>query len=108
MIKTIKVDFPISGTQIFLPFKAVCSVTDEEFSGTVVIEYHPKEFVLEYVDAEKFINTVCEKDLTAEDLVNETYKAVEESIQPTYLKILVDVIESQAHQPVKVWRESDT
>lgn len=47
MIKTIPLNFKISGTTIFLPFKAICSVTDKEFSGEVVIEYVPDKKALE-------------------------------------------------------------
>lgn len=107
MIESLKIDFTISGTKIFLPFKAICSVTDKEFGGEVVIEYVPRQLVLEYVDAERFVNEVCKKNITAEELANTVFNAVDESIKPSYLKVLVDVVDSKAHQPVKVWREGN-
>ena len=43
MIKTIPLNYKISGTTIFLPFKVICSVTDKKFFGEVVIEYSPNK-----------------------------------------------------------------
>jgi len=105
VIKTIPLNYKISGTIIFLPFKAICSVTDKEFSGEVNIEYYPRNKALEYVDAENVINKIAKNKITAEDLVHLVYKEVERSIKPKHMKIMVDVKHSAAHRPVKVWLE---
>lgn len=105
MIKTIPLNFKISGTTISLPFKAICSVTDKEFSGEVIIEYYPNKKALEYVDAENVVNKIAKSKITAEDLVYSIYKEVEKSIKPKHIKIIVDVKHSDAHRPVKVWLE---
>lgn len=106
MIETIKLNFVVSGTEITIPFVAICSVTDKEFGGIVSIEYSPQRLALEYVDTERFVKDLCKKELMAEDLVDEIYKAVHQAIKPKFLKVLVDVHHSKAHQPVKVWRTS--
>jgi len=106
MIEKIKIDFRISGTKITIPFSAICSVTDKKFTGFVISEYEPKTEVIEYCSLETFINKTCEKDLTAEQLTNLIYEEIENSINPKYLKVTVDVKESDAHQPVVVWKES--
>ena len=106
LLETMKINFPISGTRIFIPFKAVCSLSDMEFSGKIIVEYHPKSLVLEYADLENFINKISKKKLTAEDMVNFIFKEVEKSISPKYLKVLIDVEKTKAHKPVQVWRES--
>lgn len=106
-VDIISIDFKVSGTRIFIPFKAVCSVTDKEFSGKVIIEYTPKSKVVEYVDMEKVINEASSKKTTAEKLTNDIYSIVKRSITPKYLKVTVDVKHSKAHKPVQVWIESN-
>ncbi len=105
MIKTIPLKYKISGTSIFLPFKAICSVTDKEFSGEVIIEYSPNKKALEYVDTEKVVNNITGSKITAEDLTHLVYEQVETSIEPKYIKVTVDVKHSDAHRPVKIWVE---
>lgn len=105
MIKTIPLNYKISGTTIFLPFKAICSVTDKKFSGEVIIEYSPNKKALEYVDAENVVNNIVKSKITAEDLAHLIYEEVEKSIKPKHIKIMVDVKHSNAHRPVKVWLE---
>ena len=105
MIKTIPLNYKISGTTIFLPFKAVCSITDKKFSGEVIIEYSPNKKALEYVDAENVVNKIVKFKITAEDLVYLICKEVEESIKPKHIKIMVDVKHSDAHRLVRVWLE---
>jgi NADPH-dependent 7-cyano-7-deazaguanine reductase QueF len=106
MINSIPITFKISGTKIFLPFKAICSVTDKEFSGEIIIEYHPTDKVLEYISAEEVVNSITKQKLTAEDLVQQIFQEVDKSINPSYLKVLVDVKHSNAHKPVQVWLEN--
>lgn len=106
MIDSISLSYKISGTKIIIPFKAICSVTDKEFGGDIIIEYHPINKVLEYVHTEKIINILSKKKTTAENLVNTIYQEVKESISPSYLKVIADVKHSDAHRPVQVWLES--
>lgn len=105
MIKTISLNYKISGTIISLPFRAICSITDKEFSGEVIIEYFPNKKVLEYVDVENVVNKIAQFKMTAEDFVHLIYKEVEESIRPKHIKITVEVKHSDAHRPVRVWLE---
>ncbi len=105
MIKTIPLEYKISGTSISLPFKAICSVTDKEFSGEVIIEYSPNKKALEYVDVEKVVNDIASSKITAEDLAHLVYEQVESSIEPKYIKITVDIKHSNAHRPAKIWVE---
>jgi len=106
MINSIPLPYKISGTKITISFKAICSVTDKEFGGDIVIEYHPAKKALEYVHAEKVINTISLQKITVEDLVNSIFQEVSQSISPLYLKVTADVKHSDAHQPVQVWLES--
>lgn len=106
MINSIPLPYKISGTKITIPFKAICSVTDKEFGGDIIIEYHPTNMALEYVHAEDVVIDISSKKITAEDLVNQVYQEVNDSIKPTYLKVMADVKHSNAHQPVQVWLES--
>lgn len=106
-VDVIAIDFKVSGTRIFLPFKAICSVTNKEFSGEVVIEYTPKNKVVEYVDMERVIKEIVFRKTTAEKLANDVYSIVKRSITPKYLKVVVDVKHSKAHRPVQVWIESN-
>jgi NADPH-dependent 7-cyano-7-deazaguanine reductase QueF len=106
LIKTIPLSYKITGTIITLPFKSICSVTDKEFSGDIIIEYSPSNKALEYVDAEITVNKIASLKITAEDLVHLVFEEVMKSINPKGLKVIVDVKYSKAHQPVKVWIES--
>jgi NADPH-dependent 7-cyano-7-deazaguanine reductase QueF len=106
-IKTININFHISGTKITIPFSAICSVTNKQFKGGVIIEYHPNKKVIEYVDTEKKIKNITEDKLTAEEFAHRIFKIIEMSISPKYLKILIDVRKSKVHQPVQVWIEKN-
>lgn len=106
-MKTIEIDFPVSGTKITIPFNAVCSITDKAFRGNIVIEYHPDKRAIEYVDVENAIKGITKNKLTAEELANNVFREVKTNIHPKYLKILVDVHKSEAHQPVQVWTEAN-
>jgi NADPH-dependent 7-cyano-7-deazaguanine reductase QueF len=105
MIESIDLPYRISGTKITLPFKAVCTVTNKEFGGDVIVEYQPTTKALEYVDAEKAVNKICSKEVTAEEMVHLVFEEVKESISPAYLKVTADVKYSDAHKPVMVWLE---
>lgn len=104
-MKTINIDFYISGTKITIPFNAVCSVTDKTFGGNIIIEYHPNKKVVEYVDMEKTIIDITKKKLTVEELADKIFKTVKTNISPKYLRVSIDVCKSNAHQPVQVWIE---
>jgi NADPH-dependent 7-cyano-7-deazaguanine reductase QueF len=105
-MKVINLPFLISGTKITIPFCAICSVTNREFKGDIIIEYIPNEKALEFVDAELEINEITKMKLTAEELTNIVFQDVKKSTKPKYLKVLVDVKSSKAHQPVQVWIEN--
>lgn len=104
-MQTLKIDFKISGTKIVVPFIAICSVTDKEFNGEIIIEYQPVTTVLEYIDTESRIKEITNQKLTAEELTNLVFQEVKESINPKYLKVVTDVKQSKAHTPVIVWVE---
>lgn len=106
-MEAIEIDYKVSGTRIFIPFKAICSVTDKEFGGNVIIEYHPNSKVLEYVDTEMVVTELTKVKLKAEELARRVFDEVAKSIEPNYLKITVDVDHSDAHQPVQVWIEEE-
>lgn len=106
-MKTIDINFTISGTKIIIPFSAICSITGKAFEGNIVIEYHPNKKVVEYVDMENAIKVITENKLTVEELANNVFSEVKTNIYPKYLKILVNVHKSEAHQPVQVWIEEN-
>ena len=106
-MKTLDIDFSISGTKITIPFNAICSVTNKRFEGNIIVEYRPDKKVVEYVDMENVIKDITKNKLTAEELANNVFKEIETNILPKYLKILVDVLKSDAHQPVQVWIEEN-
>lgn len=105
-VDTISIGFRVSGTKIFIPFKAICSVTNKEFSGEVIIEYFPKNKVVEYVDTERAVKEISSKKTTAEKLTHDIFYMVKKSINPKFLKVTVDVKHSKAHRPVQIWIES--
>lgn len=106
-MKTFDINLYITGTRITIPFNAVCSVTNKPFEGNIIIEYHPDKKVVEYVDMENVIKDITKNKLTVEKLANDIFKEVKTNISPKYLKILVDVRKSEAHQPVQVWIEKN-
>lgn len=105
-IETIVIGFRVSGTKIFIPFVAVCDVTNKEFSGEVIIEYNPNKKVLEYVDTERVVKNISSKKTTVEKLAHDVFSIVNKSINPKSLKVTIDVKHSKAHKPVQVWIES--
>jgi NADPH-dependent 7-cyano-7-deazaguanine reductase QueF len=105
-MKSIDINFPISGTKIIIPFNAICSISNQRFYGNIIIEYHPKKKVIEFMDAEIVIENITKNKLMAEELAYKIFQQVQETINPQYLKILVDVQKSEAHQPVQIWCET--
>lgn len=103
MVRTISLPFTITGTEIRIPFKAMCSITGKPFSGIVRITYRPRARAIEFVDMEKVIGALCREKLTAEELTRRIYIDVKHSIRPASLVVAVDVKKSAAHQPVTVW-----
>ncbi|MFA6553276.1 MAG: hypothetical protein WCT27_02515 [Patescibacteria group bacterium] len=106
MIKKIQLPFKVSGTEIKIPFRAVCSITDKQFRGEVRIVYRPVRAALEYVDTEIAVKKICRQALTAEELANFIFVEVRNSIHPSWLCVTVDVQKSAAHKPVVVWIDS--
>ncbi len=106
MVKAIKLNFKISGTKLTIPFKSICSIINKPFIGDIIVEYHPKSKVLEYIDFEKSIKELTSGKTTAEKLANDVFKEVKKSINPNYLKVSVDVKKSKAHEPTIVWVET--
>lgn len=106
-MKTIDINFFISGAKITIPFNAICSITNKAFSGNIIIEYCPSNKVIEYVDMGEVIKEITKNKLTVEELADNVFKEVKIAISPKYLKILVDVQRSHAHQPVQVWIEEN-
>ncbi len=107
MIEKIKIDYKISGTKLKIPFSSICSIISKPFEGDIIIEYHPIDFVLEYVSFEKFIKNVTKDKTTAEELANTIFQKVKNTIKPRYLKVLVDIKKSEAHQPTEVWIDTN-
>jgi len=107
MIEKIKIDYKISGTKLTIPFSSVCSIIEKPFEGNIIIEYHPKGFILEYTSFETYIKEIVKKKSTAEILANTIFQEVKNVIKPKYLKVLVDVKKSEAHQPTEVWIDTN-
>jgi len=105
-MKKIILDLPISGTRINVPFSAICSLTDKKFGGEVIIEYCPIEkTTLEFVDVQDQINKFCTKKITVENLTSWVFYEVEKSISLKSLKVIINVLKSDAHCLVQVWLE---
>ncbi len=107
-MKTLSFQFALSGTKITVPFSVVCSVTGKPFGGFVVIEYIPSGKSLEFVDVERAIKRQCKAATTAEEFTHAVFQDAWRSLKPNYLKVLLDVQQSDAHQPVQIWIESPT
>jgi len=107
MTDKLNINFKISGTKISIPFEAICSVTNKKFNGLIISEYHPNNKVIEYVSLEKYIQELTKQELTAEELANQVFQEINKTINPKYLKVLIDVKNSEAHKPVQVWIESN-
>lgn len=105
-IQTFIIPFRINGTEITIPFQAICSVTKKLFRGKIIVLYQPRRKVVEYVDLEVFIKRISKRQQTAEELCHAVWKAVSKSISPSALRVVVDVTYSQAHRPARIWKES--
>ena len=105
MVKKIKIDYKISGTKMEIPFNSICSIINKPFTGNIIVEYHPKNFILEYVSFENFVKETTKEKSTAEELANKIFQEINTLIKPKYLKVLIDVKKSKEHQPTEVWVE---
>jgi len=104
-MKTIQLNYKISGIKIEIPFSAVCSIINNDFCGFIVIEYRPDRKILDYVTLEQKISLITKKPTIAEDLAKDIFNEITKAISPKKLKVLVDVRRSSTHQPVQVWIE---
>lgn len=107
-IDTVSVPVTITGTEITIPFRAICSVTKKVFRGFIVVDYRPRTAFLEFVSIERYVHHVAKRPLTAEELCAQVYDAVHASIRPRALCVTVDIRHSLAHQPARIWRASPT
>ncbi|MDD2758137.1 MAG: GTP cyclohydrolase I [Patescibacteria group bacterium] len=105
MIKIIPLNYEISGIKIQIPFSTTCSVVNKSFTGFVVVDYQPRQNILEYVSLEQEILEISKKPITAEEFTRKIFDIIIKAIEPNKLKILVDVQKSESHQPVQVWIE---
>lgn len=101
-MKTITFDFVISKTEISIPFEAICLVTDKKFGGDVIITYRKTKTVLEYVNVENEITAFTSNKTSAEELCNNIYLAVKESLKKATIDVEIDVKYSEAHQPARI------
>lgn len=106
MIKSIPLNYEISGIKIQIPFSAICSVVNKSFSGFVIIEYQPERNILEYVTLEQEIQRISKEPTTAEEFAKKIFDSIK-VMEPKKLKVLVDVQKSESHQPVQVWIETN-
>lgn len=80
------------------PFSAICGVTDERFSGEVVVTYKPGAGLIEFASFGDYIKGYDEMETTAEAMAREIFDTVKETVQPGALRVEID-IQSASHIP---------
>lgn len=79
-------------------FSAICSVTDDRFSGEVIVTYRPGAVLIEYVSFGDYIKDFDEAETTTEAMAREIFDAIKETAQPLALRVEVDV-QTASHIP---------
>jgi NADPH-dependent 7-cyano-7-deazaguanine reductase QueF len=79
-------------------FSTICSVTDERFSGEVIVTFKPGASLIEFVSFGEYIKEFDEAETTAEALTREIFDTIKEVAQPLALRVEIDV-QSAAHIP---------
>lgn len=80
------------------PFSTICSVTDERFSGEVIVTYRPGATLIEFVSFGEYIRGFDETETSAEELAREIFDTIKETVQPPALRIEID-IQTASHIP---------
>ncbi len=88
----------ISEVALRSPFSALCSVTNDRFSGEIIVTYRPGASLIEFVSFGEYIKDFDESETTTEALAREIFDTVKETVQPLTLRVEVDV-QTAAHIP---------
>ncbi len=88
----------ISESALRSAFSTICSVTDERFSGEVIVTYRPGATLIEFVSFGDYIRGFDETETTMEEMAREIYDTVREIVQPAALRVEIDV-QTASHIP---------
>lgn len=80
-------------------FSAICSVGDAPFYGTIIVEYEPDAWLLEFEGFEKWLLTLANERMTIEDLCTLVADKLIEVLGD--IRLLVEIrAETTVHAPV--------
>lgn len=69
-------EFELAIQSVAVPFKAICTITKEPFSGVAYIVARPQEWCMEYCSLEAWISTLAVSICTHEELTSYIYSGV--------------------------------
>ena len=87
--------------EIKVDFMAICPVPDKPYSGTLFVEYIPKDTILEWDSFSDWVKGLYQKEMTAEQAVDFITTRLENLLCPIELRVELDV-DSAFHVPVKI------
>jgi len=61
-------------------FSAICFIGKRPFWGTILIEYKPKELLLEFMSVEMWVESLAEQELTIEEVARLTFDELKRAL----------------------------
>ena len=83
-----------------------CPLGEEHYTAKVIVEICPKEWLMDYLDVERFFKQTQGLSLIIEDLVDKVYNYLYEQCEPRYLSVTVEA-SNAAHFPVTIMKETE-
>jgi len=102
MIDWIPNTYRISSQTVTIPFSAICSITNEPFSGDIMIVIDPNERCLEYCSVDRFVKELYSRVMTHEQVAREVFNEVESALGPRMMLFVEVRVTSAVHPPAVV------
>jgi len=81
-----------------------CPLGNDFYTAQLLVEFHPNEWMMDYIDVDRFIQTMQGRNLIIEDVVKELHDHLTTEYSPYYVKVTCYATNA-AHFPVTVIKE---
>lgn len=82
-----------------------CPLGRDYYTATIEVLFSPDEWMMDYIDVDKFIHSIQGQTLIIEDVVDKVYSHLIEEYSPKYVEVTL-YAENAAHFPVVVKKKT--
>ena len=81
-------------------YATICSIGKEEFTGTILIEFHPDLLLLEFMSFEEWLRSLIKREMTIEELCRLVFDELLAALGDIPLVVTVTA-KTTVHAPVR-------